>query len=70
MPGQRLYEHGCCHGTGGLHTVMQNLKDLEITKEQLEGGWYDKIITGDLGKIGNKHWQIFYGMRVWKRKDF
>ena len=37
-----------------FHTVMQNLKDLEITKKQLESGWYDKIITGDLGKIGKQ----------------
>ena len=42
---------GAAMAPAAFHTVMQNLKDLEITKEQLEGGWYDKIITGDLGKI-------------------
>ena len=45
---------GAAMAPAAFHTVMQNLKDLEITKEQLEGGWYDKIITGDLGKIGKQ----------------
>lgn len=43
---------GAAMAPAAFHTVMQNLKDLEITKEQLEGGWYDKIITGDLGTVG------------------
>lgn len=45
---------GAAMAPAAFHTVMQNLKDLEITKKQLESGWYDKIITGDLGKIGKK----------------
>lgn len=45
---------GAAMAPAAFHTVMQNLKDLEITKEQLEKGWYDKIITGDLGKIGKQ----------------
>lgn len=45
---------GAAMAPAAFHTVMQNLKDLEITKKQLESGWYDKIITGDLGKIGKQ----------------
>ena len=43
---------GAAMAPAAFHTVMQNLKDLEITKKQLESGWYDKIITGDLGRVG------------------
>ena len=43
---------GAAMAPAAFHTVMQNLKDLEITKKQLESGWYDKIITGDLGSVG------------------
>ena len=45
---------GAAMAPAAFHTVMQNLKDLEITKKQLESGWYDKIITGDLGAVGQK----------------
>ena len=38
-----------------MEVFTQFSSDLDaITKEQLEGGWYDKIITGDLGKIGKQ----------------
>ena len=49
---------------------MQNLKDLEITKEQLKVAGTTRSLPGIWEKLENRHWQIFYGMRVWKRKDF
>ena len=39
---------GAAMAPAAFHTVMQNLKDLEITKKQLESGWYDKSVTGEL----------------------
>ena len=34
---------------------------------RLEDG---EAVIGIWEKLENRHWQIFYGMRVWKRKDF
>ena len=38
-----------CHGHGGSHTIKQNLEDFDR-----DAGYYDKIITGDLGEVGRK----------------
>lgn len=32
-----------------VDTILQNFRDLDV-----EPGWYDKIITGDLGSVGQK----------------
>ena len=40
---------GAAMAPAAWDTIMQNFRDLEIGE-----GWYDRIITGDLGKIGQK----------------
>ena len=64
---------GAAMAPAAFHTVMQNLKDLEITKKQLESGWYDKIITGDLGKIGKQalaeEFLMDCGMEIYDSSD-
>lgn len=40
---------GAAMAPAAWDTIMQNFRDLEV-----EEGWYDRIITGDLGKVGQK----------------
>lgn len=40
---------GAAMAPAAWDTIMQNFRDLEVGE-----GWYDRIITGDLGKIGQK----------------
>ena len=40
---------GAAMAPAAWDTIMQNFRDLEV-----EEGWYDRIITGDLGNVGQK----------------
>ena len=40
---------GAAMAPAAFHTIEQNLEDFQV-----EAGWYDKIITGDLGEVGSR----------------